>query len=70
MSTVKYRKNFFLKLDITITLGILTYGALHQIQLDLKTNALDVPSNLGGANHGHPRLMMTNTKDATLLNSP
>ena len=38
------------------------------MQLKLKTNALSVNSNTIGATHGHLRLLITNTKYATLSN--
>ena len=47
ISTVKYRETFFPKLDLTRILGIHTYDALHQMQLELKTNAISIQSNLG-----------------------
>ena len=46
--------------------GIPTYDALHQMQLELKSNDFSVYSNLGGVPHGHFGLLMTNTKYATL----
>ena len=46
ISTVNYREAFFLKLDLTRILGIHTYDALHQMQLELKTNAISIHSNL------------------------
>ena len=65
---VNYLKAFFPKPDITITLDIYTYDYLHHMQLELKTNALSVHLNLGGATHGHLELLLTNTKFATLSN--
>ena len=68
ISTVNYCDTFFPKLDITRILGIHTYNVLHQIQLEIKTNAVSVHSNFVGGTHGHFRLFMTNTKYATLSN--
>ena len=34
--TVNYRKDLFPKMDLTRIHGIITYDALHQIQLDIK----------------------------------
>ena len=67
---VNYCETFFLKPDITRIFGIPTYNAFHQIQLELKTNALSVHSNLGGATHRHLVLLMTNTKYDTMSNVP
>ena len=64
--TIKYRETFFPKPDLTRILGIPTYDSLHQMQIELKINALYVHSNLGGGTHGHLVLFMTNTKHATL----
>ena len=66
ISTVKYCKTFFSKLDLTRILGILTYGALHQMRLKLKSNALSVHSNIGGGTHRNLVLITTNVKYATL----
>ena len=66
ISTLNYRETFFLKLDLTRILGNHTYDALHQMQLELKTNALYVHSNLGGATHGHLGIFMMDIKYATL----
>ena len=66
ISTVNYIETFFPKLDLTRILGIPTYDSLHQMQIELKINALYVHSNLGGGTHGHLGLFMTNTKHATL----
>ena len=70
ISTVNYLKTFFPKPYLTIILVVPTYNALHQIQLEIKTNALYVHSNLGGATHGHLGLLITNTKYATLSKIP
>ena len=64
--TVNYHNNFFPKPELTIILGILTYNALHHMQLELKNNALSFHSNIGGSTQHHLGLLMTNTKDATL----
>ena len=64
--TVNNQELFSPKPDFTITLGIPTYYALHQMQLELESNTLSVHSNLGGGNHWHLGLLMTNTKYATL----
>ena len=70
ISMVKYCETFFLKPDITRIFGIPTYDAFHQIQLELKTNALSAHSNLGGATNRHLVLLITNTKYYTLSNVP
>ena len=62
ISTLNYRETFFLKPDLTRILNIPTYNALCQMKLELKTNAVPVHFNLGGATHGHLGLLMTNTK--------
>ena len=67
---VNYCETFLLKPDITRIFGIPNYNSFHQIQLELKTNALSVHSNLGGATHIHLVLLMINTKYATLSNVP
>ena len=70
ISAVNYRDTFSPKLDLTINPGILTYGALQQMQLELKTNAPSVHSNLVGATHGHIAPLMTNTTYTKLSNVP
>ena len=70
MCSASYLEDFFPKPDITRILGIPTYDSLHQIKLELKTNALSIFSNPVGATHGHLGLLMTNTKYATLSNVP
>ena len=47
ISTVNYRKTFLPKLDITRTLGIPTYNALHQMQLDIKPTLFMFIQTLG-----------------------
>ena len=69
ISMVKYSHNLFLKPYITKILGIPTYGALHQMQLDKKQRSF-FHSNLEGATHGHLEILMTSTKYATLTNVP
>ena len=68
ISAVNYRNNFYPKPDLTRILGIPTYCALLQIQIELKTNALSVSSNLRGDTHRHIKLFMTNLNYATLPN--
>ena len=46
-------------------IGIPIYNTLHQIQLEIKSNALSVSSNLGGGTHEHLRFLMSNRKYAT-----
>ena len=70
ISTVNYRDTFFPKPDITRILGIPTYDALHQMQLELKTNALSVHSKLWGPTHKTIGLLMINTKYDTVSNVP
>ena len=70
ISMVTYRETFFPISDLTRILVIITYNALHQIQLELQTNSIYVHSNLGGATHGYLQLLTTNTKYATLSNIP
>ena len=70
ISTVNYHKTFFPKPDLTRILGIPTYGALHEIYLELKNKALSVHFILGGATHIHLGIFMTNTKYATLSPIP
>ena len=67
---VNYRETLFPKPDLTRIIGIFTYNAFQPMQLELKTNALFVHSNLGGATHGYLLLLMKNTKYATLSNLP
>jgi hypothetical protein len=68
--SVNYRETFFPKPDLTRIIGIPTYEALHQMQLELKTNALSVHSNLGGAQHGHLGLLMTAAQYALVSDTP
>ena len=68
ISTLNYCETFFLKPDLTKILIIPTYNAFHQIQLDLKTKALFVHYNLGGATYGNLGLLMTDTKYSTMSN--
>ena len=70
ISTVNYHKTFFPKPDLTRILGIPTYNALHQMQLELKSNAVYVHSNIGGATHVHLVLLMKNTTYDTLSPVP
>ena len=70
ISTVNYHETFLPKLDLTRILGIPTYDALHQIKLELKSNALSVHYNLGGVTLGHLGIFMTNAKYATLSPVP
>ena len=65
ISTVNYQETFFLKPYLTRILRIPTYDALHQMKLELKSNALSIHSNLGGGTQGNLGLLMTNTKYAT-----
>ena len=64
--TVNYREAFLSKPNLTRILGIPTYNASYQIQLELKINAPSVNSNLKCGTHGDLGLLMTNTKYATL----
>ena len=66
ISTVNYQETFLLKPDLIRIIGIPTYDNLHQMQLELKSNALYVHSNLGGGTHGHLGLLMNYTRYATL----
>ena len=70
ISTVNYRKTFFPKLDLTRIIGIPTYDALHQINLELKNSALSIKSNLEGATHGNLGILMINVKYDTLSPVP
>ena len=63
---VNYCETLFYKPYLTIILSIPFYGALHQMQLDLKTNALYVNFNLGGATKVNLVLLMMITRYATL----
>ena len=66
ISTLNYRKTYFLKPDPRIILGIPTYDALLQIQPELKTNDTSVHSNLRDATHRNLGLLMADTKYDTL----
>ena len=66
ISAVNYQETFFPKPDLTRILGIPTYNSLHQMQLELNSNALCIQSNLGGGTYGHLGILMTNTKYAIL----
>ena len=66
ISTVNYQETFLLKPDLIRIIGIPTYDNLHQMQLELKSNALSFHSNLGGGTYGHLGLLMINMKYATL----
>ena len=70
ISFVKYHDTGLTEPDITIILGIPTYDALHQMQLELKTNTLSVHYNLGGSTRGNLILLMTDAKSAILSNEP
>ena len=63
---VNYQETLFPKPDLTRILNIPTYDALHQMQLELNSNALTVHSNLVGGTHGHLGILIANTKYATL----
>ena len=60
--SVNYRGNFLPKPYLTNIFDIPTYEYLYQMQLELKTNALSVHSNIGGGTHGHIVLLMTNAQ--------
>ena len=70
ISSVNYQETFLPKPDLTRILGIPTYYALQQIQLELKGKALYVQSNLVEGTHGYLRLLMTNKNYATLSPIP
>ena len=40
------------------------------MQLELKANAISVHSNLGGGNHGHLGLLMTDPQYTLIVNTP
>ena len=66
ISTVNYQETFLLKPDLIRIIGIPTYDNLHQMQLELKRNALSFHHKLGGGTHGNLSILMTNTKYAKL----
>jgi hypothetical protein len=68
--SINYRETYFPKPDLTRIICIPTYETLHQMQLELKTNALSVHSNLGGAAHGHLGLLMTDAQYALVSDTP
>ena len=68
--SVNYRETFFPKPDLSKILGLPTYDSLHQMQLELKSNALSVHSNLGGGTHGHLGLLMTAAQYALVSDAP
>ena len=65
---VNYRETISPKMHLTRILGIPTYDALHQMELDLKINALYFHSNLRGYTHVFLGLLMMNTKYSKLSN--
>ena len=69
INSVNYRETCFPKPDLTRTPGRPTYESLHNMQLELKANAISVHSNLGGGNHGHLGLLMTDPQYALVSNT-
>lgn len=70
VSTVNYRELFFEHPDLTKIIGIPTYDTLHQLHQELKANAMSVHSTLGGSQHGHLGLLMSQNAYALLSNTP
>ena len=70
INSVNYRETCFPKQDLTRYPGRPNYESLHQMQLELKANAISVHSNLGGGNHGHLGLLMTNQQYTLIVNTP
>ena len=68
--TVNYRETSFEKPDLTLIIGKPDFETLYQLIIDLRTNALSVHSNLGGGNHGHLGLLMTNQQYTLIGNTP
>ena len=70
INSVNYRETCFPKQDLTRCPGRPNYESLHQMQLELKANAISVHSNLGGGNHGHLGLLMTDPQYTLIVNTP
>jgi hypothetical protein len=59
ISTVNYRETFFEHPDLTKIIGIPTFDTLHQLNQEIKSNAISVHANLGGGQHGHLGLVVS-----------
>ena len=70
ISSINYCETFYTELDLTRIIVIPTYYYFHRMQLELKTNALSVHSNLVGATHRYLILLMMDYKYSTLYNVP
>ena len=64
-----YRENFFPNPDLTKIFDIPTYESFHKMQLELKTNAISIHSNLGGAAHGNLVLLITDARYSLISNA-
>ena len=67
--SVNNRETLFPMPNLINILGIPNYESLHQMQLDIKTNALSVYSKLGGGTHEHLGLLITNSHYALISNA-
>ena len=67
---INYRETFFPNPDLTRIIGIPTYETLRTLNIELKTNAQSVHSNLGGGNLGHLGLILTPTQYALISPLP
>jgi hypothetical protein len=69
-STVNYRKLFFEYTDLDRIHGEPNPENLLRFQKQLKANARSVYSNLGGGQHGHLFLVLSDTAYALISNTP
>ena len=67
---INYRETFFPNPDLTRIIGIPTYETLRTLNIELKTNAQSVHSNLGGGHLGHLGLILTATQYALISPLP
>ena len=66
-AAINYRETFFPNPDLTWIIGIPTYETLRTLNIELKTNAQSVHSNLGGGNLGHLGLILSTATQYALI---
>ena len=66
-NTTHYRNLYFEHNNLTRISGEPTFASLHNILLELKANAVSVPSQLGGGAHSFIGIVLFNPTYATLV---
>ena len=70
ISTVNYRKTIFKHPDLTKIIGVQTKDTLHLLHNEIKSNAIEFHSNLGGFQHVYLGLVVRTTSYALISNTP